>query len=233
MSFDQKALDIVFDLYVTSPQNARYRRALGSAWERLGVDAKRIGDFARAKTLFALHLQMSEMLAKQALTDAALWAAQVEARADLIEVLIQTDERAQAREQFASLTRAVGVLSDLAKDRDSQEQISLLIMAHNDAGEAARQLELPDARARSYQAALELSEDRFRRAPQNVDARLDLFLAHANAILAASEMNDSEGMRANAESAKHLLDDDLPLDRDEQAMIEKIRNLVRDVLHEC
>jgi len=227
---DRKSLDLVFSLWMTSPQNARYQLGLSQAWARLGDRARDEKQLARAKTLFALQTYMTERLLKVDPNNLALGLSHVEGMASLVDVLLKSGNPADAREQFSSLTRAVDNLSGELSQGASDEQWSLVIRAHNLVGEAARRLGLTVARSHAYESALSLAKARFAREPDDMDARIDLLAAHSNMVLAAAGINDASAMRVHAEAAAGLLPHDLEGNRDERELIEGIRQVLEQVL---
>ena len=227
--FDRKALDKVWALYMTSPQNARYRRGLARVWSRLSTSARERGDLGRAQTLAALNTYMLEMLAKEPGAGVALRVEEVEARAELIDVLIQREDLGHARTQYNELKAVVETLSTLPTGGEGMLEPEL-IYAYNLAAEAARQLEQTEDRERWFLAALERSKARFESNPGNGDAQLDLLVAHANMILAAAAREDFHSMQEHAHYAQLLLPTDLAITGSEQEMVEQVREMITQVL---
>ena len=229
-SFNKKALDVTFSLYMTTPQNARYRAALGAAWGRMGDDARQRKDFSRAQTLFALQTYMSEILLRQDPGNVALRQADVESRAALIEMLVEQKERTRARENLLELRRKVEDFARLFVTASSKEQVGAVVQAYCLLGEAARQVGIDDVREQSYRSAFDLAKARFAADADDFDVRMDLFVTTANMVLIAAAHNDQPGMQRHASALSMLYPDERLLNAQERDMVADIRTLVRQVL---
>jgi hypothetical protein len=77
---------------------------------------------------------------------------------------------------------------------------------------------------------LQLAKQRYTQKPDLGDARLDLFIAHANMILAAGVTNDTPAMEAHAREALRLMPAEANVEPAEQELVSGIQELIAQVL---
>jgi len=229
-SLNAKAYDLADALYVSNPQHARYQLALAAAKHARGKGAFAEGRFLRATLDFAGESELLEILLKKARANMHAWRDYLGARAMLIDALAANNNLPEASEEFARLDSAVRDFVNARTNAPTDEAFAVAIRGFSQVADAARQLDRPKALVEASEESLQLAKQRYARSPDLGDARLDLFIAHANMTLAAAATNDTRAMEAHAREARRLMPAAENIEPDEQELVGAIQKLLVQVL---
>jgi len=229
-SLNGKARELAHALYLSSPRNTRYQLALATTKDERGKEALAEKRFLRATLSFAEESDLLELLLEKDPTNTQAWRDYFAALAMLIETLVDQEHLAEGLEEFSRLDAAVRAYIDARTATASDEALAVGIRGLSQVADAARRIDRPQARVEASEKALKLAEQRFAKSPDLGDARMDLFIAHANMILAAAVSNDTPAMAAHAREARRLMPAEDDIEPDEQGLVTGIQQLIEQVV---